>query len=38
MRARGTARRMVWTIEVTRVARVAMVTARPTASMTRPVQ
>ena len=38
MRARGTASRMVWTIEVTLVARVAMVTARPTASTTRPVQ
>ena len=38
MRARGTASRMVCTSEVTRVARVATVTARPTASTTRPVQ
>jgi hypothetical protein len=38
MRARGMASRTVWTIEVTRVARVAMVTIRPTSSTTRPVQ
>ena len=38
MRARGMASRMVCTSEVTRVARVATVTARPAASTTRPVQ
>jgi hypothetical protein len=38
MRASGMASRTVCTSEVTRVARVATVTARPTASTTRPVQ
>jgi hypothetical protein len=38
MRASGMASKMVCTIEVTRVARVATVTARPTASTTRPAQ
>jgi hypothetical protein len=38
MKASGMASRMVWTIEVTRVARTATVTARPVARTTRPVQ